>query len=272
MLNNLWDVFDRLRHLSITRLMSLETIQSTTVYLLNYLNVIFNSNCIAANFNPEYALENEPMISLLRVFGPDHWTRFSARCLWGAATYFDRSLDRSGEWGWLLSGWCRPAQFHRGRGPLWQEDKSSCLYRREPPRRCTYTEKLSWKPVTKCKRNQFNLTNKWTTLPSKETSSYSSFKIMCQKYDSFSDAQSSKNYNSRGCKFSSWLRRLVRHHTSEEICFFKVRYPRPLFCLFSVFSKQTSIQYYNKLMWKNVHPVYGTWIWTHDLQNVSLLP
>ena len=25
-------------------------------------------------------------------------------------------------------------------------------------------------------------------------------------------------------------------------------------------------------MWKNVHPVYGTGIRTHDLQNVSLLP
>ena len=49
-------------------------------------------------------------------------------------------------------------------------------------------------------------------------------------------------------------------------------HPRPLFRLFSVFFKQTSIQFYNKLMWKNVHPVYGTGIRTHDFRIVSLLP
>ena len=54
--------------------------------------------------------------------------------------------------------------------------------------------------------------------------------------------------------------------------FFKMRHPRPLFRLFSVFFKQTSKQFYNKLMWKNVQPVYGTGIRTHDLQNMSLLP
>ena len=52
----------------------------------------------------------------------------------------------------------------------------------------------------------------------------------------------------------------------------KMGQTQPLFRLFSVFFKQTSIQFYNKLMWKNVHPVYGTGIRTHDLQNVSLLP
>ena len=36
---------------------------------------------------------------------------------------------------------------------------------------------------------------------------------------------------------------------------------------------QTNINtIYNNLMWKNVHPVYGTGIRTHYLQNVSLLP
>ena len=49
-------------------------------------------------------------------------------------------------------------------------------------------------------------------------------------------------------------------------------HPRPLFCLFSVFFKQSSTQVYNKLMRKNVHPVYGIGTRTHDLQNVSLLP
>ena len=27
-----------------------------------------------------------------------------------------------------------------------------------------------------------------------------------------------------------------------------------------------------KFMWKNVHPVYGAGIWTHNLQDMSLLP
>ena len=48
-------------------------------------------------------------------------------------------------------------------------------------------------------------------------------------------------------------------------------YPASFSFIFGLF-KQKSIQIYNKLMWKNVHPVYGSGIWTHDLQNVSLLP
>ena len=47
--------------------------------------------------------------------------------------------------------------------------------------------------------------------------------------------------------------------------FFLMGHPRPLFRLFLVFFKQVSIQFYNKLMWKNVHPVYGTGIRTHDI-------
>ena len=45
--------------------------------------------------------------------------------------------------------------------------------------------------------------------------------------------------------------------------------PSLFFCLFSVFSNK-QYNFYNKYMWKNVHPVYGAGIWTHDLQNVSL--
>ena len=45
--------------------------------------------------------------------------------------------------------------------------------------------------------------------------------------------------------------------------------PRPLFCLFSVFFKQT-LQFLQYV--KNVHPVYGAGIRTHNLQNVSLFP
>ena len=47
--------------------------------------------------------------------------------------------------------------------------------------------------------------------------------------------------------------------------------PRPLFNLFSVFFKQT-IQILHQSNVKNVHPVYGAGIRTHDLWNMSLLP
>ena len=47
--------------------------------------------------------------------------------------------------------------------------------------------------------------------------------------------------------------------------------PRPLFHLFLVFSNKHHYNFYNKLMWKNVRPVYSAGIWTHDLQNMSLL-
>ena len=45
--------------------------------------------------------------------------------------------------------------------------------------------------------------------------------------------------------------------------------------LFFVYERsfQTNIKkFYNKYMWKNVHPVYGAGIRTHNLWNVSLLP
>ena len=45
--------------------------------------------------------------------------------------------------------------------------------------------------------------------------------------------------------------------------------PLPLFRLFSVFFKQT-LQFLQYV--KNVHPVYGAGIRTHDLRNVSLFP
>ena len=70
-----------------------------------------------------------------------------------------------------------------------------------------------------------------------------------------------------------------QHFTAEasvvltvSVVFFKMGQSRPLFRLFSVFFKKTSIQFCNKLMWKNVHPVYGPGIRTHDLHNMSLLP
>ena len=47
--------------------------------------------------------------------------------------------------------------------------------------------------------------------------------------------------------------------------------PRPFFVYFRSF--QTTItNFYNKYMWKNVHPENGPGIQTHDFRNLSLLP
>ena len=46
---------------------------------------------------------------------------------------------------------------------------------------------------------------------------------------------------------------------------------RPLFRLFSVFFNQTS-QFLQQINVKNVHPVYVTGIWTHNLLIMSLFP
>ena len=44
--------------------------------------------------------------------------------------------------------------------------------------------------------------------------------------------------------------------------------PRPLFCLFSVFSKK-HYNFLQQINVKKVHPVYGTGIRTQDLLNVN---
>ena len=54
--------------------------------------------------------------------------------------------------------------------------------------------------------------------------------------------------------------------------FKKMGQSRPLIRLFSVFSNKYHYNFYNRYMWKNVHPVYGAGIQTHDLRNVSLFP
>ena len=46
--------------------------------------------------------------------------------------------------------------------------------------------------------------------------------------------------------------------------------PRPLLLFIFGLFKQTSLQLFNKHMWKNVHPVYVAGIQTHDLWNMSL--
>ena len=63
----------------------------------------------------------------------------------------------------------------------------------------------------------------------------------------------------------------IYRYVRVPIFFKKKGQPWPLFRLFSVFSNK-QYNFYNKYMWKNVHPVYGAGIWTHNLQNVSLFP
>ena len=52
--------------------------------------------------------------------------------------------------------------------------------------------------------------------------------------------------------------------------FFKWANPGLFYRLVSVFFKQTSLQFL-QINVKNVHPVFGARIWTHDLQKMSLL-
>ena len=48
--------------------------------------------------------------------------------------------------------------------------------------------------------------------------------------------------------------------------------PRPLLSfIFGLFTK-TSLQFYQQIYVKDVHPEYGAGILTHNLQNMSLLP
>ena len=44
-----------------------------------------------------------------------------------------------------------------------------------------------------------------------------------------------------------------------------------LLFIFGLF-EQTSLQFLQQINVKNVHPVYGAWIRTHNLCNMSLLP
>ena len=71
-----------------------------------------------------------------------------------------------------------------------------------------------------------------------------------------------------GCTVSGWGALNV---IATFKSFFKKGHSWPLFNLFSVFSKK-HYNFYNNIMWKNVHPVSGTGIWTYNLLNPSLLP
>ena len=61
--------------------------------------------------------------------------------------------------------------------------------------------------------------------------------------------------------------------TSTYIClniFFKWALSGIFLIYFQSFSKK-HYKFYNKLMWKNVHPVYDAGIQAHNLQNMSFL-
>ena len=68
-----------------------------------------------------------------------------------------------------------------------------------------------------------------------------------------------------------WYALPIEDSNFLTITFLKWANPGLFYCLFSVFSNKHLI-FYNKYMWKNVHPVYGAGIQAYDLWNVSLFP
>ena len=66
------------------------------------------------------------------------------------------------------------------------------------------------------------------------------------------------------------LMRIYLHDRPNSNVFFKMGHPRSLFRLFS--SIQTNVTILQQINVKNIHPVYGAGIRTHDLWNMSLLP
>ena len=65
--------------------------------------------------------------------------------------------------------------------------------------------------------------------------------------------------------------RMANSFKPENEAFLKKGQPRPLFRLFFGLFKQT-LQFLQQIYVKNVHPVYGAGIRTHDLWNVNLFP
>ena len=61
----------------------------------------------------------------------------------------------------------------------------------------------------------------------------------------------------------------VQHKLSY---FFKKNGPTPASLIIYFLFKQTLLQILQQINVKNVHPVYGAGIRTHNLQNVSLFP
>jgi len=78
------------------------------------------------------------------------------------------------------------------------------------------------------------------------------------------------SWNFRGSRLSAFLF-LTKMHSFIFPQFFWNGPSSASFCLFSVFSNK-QYKFYNKLMRKNVHPVYSAGIQTHDFWNMSLLP
>ena len=61
---------------------------------------------------------------------------------------------------------------------------------------------------------------------------------------------------------------LLIEGTRVKVSFLKWAIPYLFFVIFRLF-KQTSRHFYNKLIWKNVHPVYGAGIRTQPLEHES---
>ena len=86
------------------------------------------------------------------------------------------------------------------------------------------------------------------------------------KQTKYFPSQKGIHTSSEHVKFNPHVLKLVRLMDKT----LKIGHPRPLFRLFSVFFKQTSIQFYNKLMWKNVHQVYEIPGSNQDVSNLLL--
>ena len=59
-------------------------------------------------------------------------------------------------------------------------------------------------------------------------------------------------------------------HPNFLFLFFKMGLPRPLFVYFCLFEQ--TLHFFQQINVKNVHPVFGAGIWTHNHLIMSLLP
>ena len=68
------------------------------------------------------------------------------------------------------------------------------------------------------------------------------------------------------------LGKRARKKNLPKCCFFKMGQSRPLFLFIFGLFKQTLLQFLQQINVKNVHPVSGAGIQTHNLLITSLLP
>ena len=70
--------------------------------------------------------------------------------------------------------------------------------------------------------------------------------------------------SSKECKYQH------EKHLAPKYFFFKLAHPGHFFIYFRLFKH--TLQILQPHIWKNVHPVDSAGIWTHNLQDMSLLP